>query len=298
MRQCRRSLPRSRRCRSSTSAGAAARLAAGRSTRQPKGAVYRITPDGVWDQLWESRDDAPYDLTFDQNGALIIGTGNKGKIYRLEGDPPRPTLLARASAQQVTAFHKDARAGCTTRPRIRASSSGSPRTARQRGARTNPTCATRRWCPRGAQSAGAARCRPAAASSSTRGPGNTETPDDTWSAWSGPYTNAEGSPMTSPKARYLQWRAVLTGQGGHGPVLTSVTAAYLQRNLRPEVRSITVHPPGIVFQKPFSTRRSGARRLRGSDDAGPQARRRGGSAASPGRPRRSAGAPTRNGCRR
>jgi len=36
-------------------------------------------------------------------------------------------------------------------------------------------------------------------------------------------------------------------------VLTSVTAAYLQRNLRPVVRSITVHPPGIVFQKPFTT---------------------------------------------
>jgi hypothetical protein len=32
-----------------------------------------------------------------------------------------------------------------------------------------------------------------------------------------------------------------------------VNAAYLQRNLRPQVRSITIHPPGIVFQKPFST---------------------------------------------
>jgi hypothetical protein len=81
--------------------------------------------------------------------------------------------------------------------------------------------------------------------------GNTETPDDTWSAWSSAYTNAEGSGISSPKARYLQWRAVLTGKGD-GPLLTSVTAAYLQRNLRPQVRSITVHPPGIVFQKPYT----------------------------------------------
>src|SRR5262249_9125760 len=43
--------------------------------RSAKGAVYRITPDGVWDQLWESRDDSPYDITFDQNGALLVGTG-------------------------------------------------------------------------------------------------------------------------------------------------------------------------------------------------------------------------------
>src|SRR4030095_9986961 len=92
--------------------------------------------------------------------------------------------------------------------------------------------------------------------------GNTETPDDTWSSWSAAYTNSDGSAITSPKARYLQWRAVLTGKG-EGPVLTSVTAAYLQRNLRPKVTAITVHPPGIVFQKPFTT---GEPDLAGFDD--------------------------------
>ena len=32
-----------------------------------------------------------------------------------------------------------------------------------------------------------------------------------------------------------------------------MTTAYLPRNLRPAVSSITVHPPGTVFQRPFST---------------------------------------------
>src|SRR5690606_22355195 len=82
--------------------------------------------------------------------------------------------------------------------------------------------------------------------------GNTKTPDEAWSDWSGPYQVAEGSPITSPKARYLQWRVVLTG-GAATPLLTSVSAAYLQRNVRPKVESITVHPPGVAFQKPFST---------------------------------------------
>ena len=59
--------------------------------------------------------------------------------------------------------------------------------------------------------------------------------------------------MTSPNARYLQWRAVLSGDAASSPSLTSVTAAYLPRNLRPEVLSITVHPAGTVFQRPFST---------------------------------------------
>ena len=50
-----------------------------------------------------------------------------------------------------------------------------------------------------------------------------------------PYANADGSPITSPKARYLQWRAVLTGTAAAAPVLTSLSSAYLPRNIRPQV---------------------------------------------------------------
>jgi hypothetical protein len=83
--------------------------------------------------------------------------------------------------------------------------------------------------------------------------GNTATPDNTWSPWSKAYSNPLGEQIASPNARYLQWRAVLSATGSQLPVLTSVTTAYLPRNLRPEVTSITVHPAGAVFQRPFST---------------------------------------------
>src|SRR5262249_42552083 len=77
-----------------------------RETRgSTKGAVYRINADGVWDQLWESRDDSPYDIAFDADGALLVGTGNKGKLYRLEGDPTRTSLVTRAGGEQITTFH-------------------------------------------------------------------------------------------------------------------------------------------------------------------------------------------------
>ena len=221
--------------------------------RALKGAVYKISPDGVWDELWESRDDSPYDLTFDQQGALIIGTGNKGKLYRLHGDPLRPTLLARASGQQVTSFLRDARGrlyyttanpGKLFRLATERASRGTYE-SESRDAQMVSTWGAISWhgtMPTGSRIEMYTRS------------GNTETPDDTWSTWSAAYTNSNGSGITSPKARYLQWRAVLIGPAaGNGPVLTSVSAAYLQRNLRPQVRSITVHPPGIVFQKPFST---------------------------------------------
>jgi hypothetical protein len=219
--------------------------------RSVKGGVYRIAPDGVWDQLWESREDSPYDLTFDSSGALIVATGNKGKIYRLDGDPIRPALVARASAQQVTSFYKDGRGRqyySTANPGkvFRLSSERASRGTYESEARDAQMVAT--W---GVISWHATTPAGSSVELFTR-TGNTETPDDTWSVWSAAYTQSLGSTITSPKARYIQWRAVLTGKT-EGPVLTSVSAAYLQRNLRPQVRSITVHAPGIVFQKPFAT---------------------------------------------
>jgi hypothetical protein len=219
--------------------------------RLAKGAIYRIAPDGLWDELWESKDDSPYDVAFDADGHLIIGTGSKGKIYRLEGNPLQPMLLARASAQQVTALYKDARGRmyyATANPGklFRLASSRATRGTYESEIRDAQMVSS--WGSVGWHATTPFGSRVEIATRS----GNTGMPDDTWSPWSSNYATAEGSLITSPKARYLQWRAVLTGSG-EGPVLTSVTAAYLQRNLRPQVHSITVHPPGIVFQKPYST---------------------------------------------
>jgi SMP-30/Gluconolactonase/LRE-like region len=220
-------------------------------TRNARGAIYRITPDGLWDQLWESREDLPYDLTFDTEGRLIVGTGSKGKVYRLEGDPLQPTLLFGANGQQVTAFYRDPKSRlyfATANPGklFRLSPARSAEGTYESEPRDAQTVST--W---GAISWRGSVPQNARVEIVTRS-GNTETPDDTWSPWSKPYAAADGSPITSPNARYLQWRVTLAGKTD-SPVLTSVTAAYLQRNLRPQVRTITVHPPGIVFQKPFST---------------------------------------------
>ena len=61
------------------------------------GAVYRLMPEGDWDVVWEMREDTPYDLAFERDGAVLVATGKKGKIYRLSGDPLQPTLVARAA---------------------------------------------------------------------------------------------------------------------------------------------------------------------------------------------------------
>jgi sugar lactone lactonase YvrE len=213
------------------------------------GALFRILPDGASDLIWESREDLPYDVAFEPTGTLLVATGNKGKIYRLSGDPLQPTLVARVNAQQVTSLQPE-REGrmivTTSNPGrlLRLSSARADRgtyTSDVRDAQTVAMWGTIKW--QEGSTGGRVEI-------STRS-GNTRTPDETWSDWTAPYGDRDGSPITSPRARYLQWRAVLIASRGESPYLTSVTAAYLPRNLRPRVTSITIHPPGTVFQRPF-----------------------------------------------
>jgi hypothetical protein len=216
------------------------------------GAVYRIMPDGAWDLLWQSREDVPYDLAFEPGGTVLVATGNEGKIYRLSGDPMQPTLVARALVQQVTTLLPDRNGRmlfATSNPGkvLRLSAARADKgiyTSDVRDAQSVATWGAIKWQ---GQAPGGATLE-----ISTRS-GNTRTPDETWSDWSQPYTESAGSPIVSPRARYLQWRAVLAATRDESPMLTSVTAAYLPRNTRPRVTSITIHPPGTVFQRPFPT---------------------------------------------
>ena len=215
------------------------------------GAVYRIAPDGIWDVLWQSTADTPYDAAIDAAGRAIIGTGPEGKIYRVEGLPRTTVLLARAPARQVTRLatapdgqlhYATANPGSLFRLATNRAGSGTY-LSEVHDARTVATWGTIRWR---ADTPGNSSVR-----LRTR-TGNTAVPSDTWSPWSAPYASSAGTPISSPNARYLQWQAEIAG-GGATPALFSVTAAYLPRNLAPEITQVTVHPPGRVNLRAFPT---------------------------------------------
>ena len=70
--------------------------------------------------------------------------------------------------------------------------------------------------------------------------GNAAKPDRTWSDWSDPLRDPSGSRITSPNARYVQWKTEMSGAAGATPAINSVTLAYLPQNSPPAVRSINV----------------------------------------------------------
>ena len=77
-------------------AGAAARPA------RPRARVLRMLPSGEVDTLWSSADETPHALVAEPDGVLV-GTGNKGKLYRVRDDRTW-TMLASFPAEQVTAL--------------------------------------------------------------------------------------------------------------------------------------------------------------------------------------------------
>jgi hypothetical protein len=227
-------------------ATAAATRAAGGAL---KGALLRIAPSGEVDTIWSSAEETPHTLLATPEGVLV-GTGDKGKLYRVKDDRTW-SMLGSFPAEQVTALLRETGGTvllATSNPAKVHSLQGVPGTVGTFVSKAQDTDTVSSWGRIRWQAAAPPGTRITVLSRS----GNTANPDATWSDWSAAYTRAEGEPVTSERARFLQLKAVLEGARGVTPVLDSITAAYLPRNLRPQVQTVTVHPQGEIFQKPLS----------------------------------------------
>lgn len=226
-----------------------------------KGALLRVSPSGEVETLWSSTEEMPHALAISGDGVLV-GTGDKGKLYRIRDDRTW-TMIAAFPGEQVTSLA----AGDGGAVFLATSNPGRLHTL-ESAPGTNGTFTSK---PRDTDTvSGWGQIRwdamaPAGTSVQVQSrSGNTGTPDATWSGWSPAYTQADGSPVASDPARFLQIRTALAGTGGKTPVVDTITAAYLQKNLRPQIPSVTVHPPGEVFQKPISL--SGEIDILGTDE--------------------------------
>jgi hypothetical protein len=197
--------------------------------------IYRISPDGTPLRLVALQQDVVYALAV-RNGALYAGTGNRGRIYRIDTQNAGVyTDIAHTEASQVTAMTPTA-AGLA----LVTANSGKVLQISDIVA-ANATYVsdvfdgetTTRWGR--AEVTGSATGIDLFVRS-----GNIENPRDTlgnlWSDWKpvGP----DQTPLPAPAARYLQWKAVLRP----GTQLRSVTMNYLPRNLPPQVDDVVVQP--------------------------------------------------------
>jgi sugar lactone lactonase YvrE len=212
--------------------------------------VYRINPDGSPRKIWSNTQDIVYAIGFDAGGLPLLGTGNRGKIYRLDSDTVS-TLLLDASPTQVTGFGRGPNGSLYT---ITGNIGKVFRLGpgfEKKGTFESPVLDAGAFAYWGRISyRGLGRITVYTRS------GNRSHPESNWSPWAtlGTDTSAAacdscGAGHTvSPSARFLQYKIDLTPATGQPePEVSYVQVAYLPKNVAPEVEAIDITPANYRF---------------------------------------------------
>ena len=200
--------------------------------------VYKIARDGTASKLWKSPNKLIFSLAFDGTN-ILAGSGDDGVVYLItptgeetkyfKVDQKQALELLRASDGRI----------------VVASGNGAAVTILGDGrsaegvfvSRVHDATSVSRW---GRVFWEADTPSQTSVVVSTRS-GNSGQPDDTWSEWSRERGGAEGFTADSPVARFVQWRARLkTSNPQKTPALEKITMAYLQKNIAPTVKSVSV----------------------------------------------------------
>lgn len=201
-----------------------------------KSAVYRINPDNTVETLWSSKEENVYDLLALER-QILFSTDQNGRIYGLAPDR-RITLVTQTNESETTRLlPSDHSILAATGNMGRIFRLGeTPGASGSYEAPVHDSGTASKW---GSLSWRVDLPTNTKLTFRTRS-GNSATPDRTWSDWSAPLGSPTGSRITSPNARYIQWKAEMSGTGGATPLLNSVTLAYLPQNSPPVVHSINV----------------------------------------------------------
>jgi hypothetical protein len=201
-----------------------------------KSAVYRINPDNTVETMWSSKDENVYDILALER-QILFSTDEHGRIYGI-GPDRRVTLVTQTNeGETVRLLPSDHSILAATGDMGRIFRLGEqPGPSGTFEAPVHDAGSASRWGSLSWRAEMPAGCK---LSFRTRS-GNSAKPDRTWSDWSEPLTNASSSRITSPNARYIEWKAEMAGAGGATPVLTAVTLAYLPQNNPPVLKSINV----------------------------------------------------------
>jgi sugar lactone lactonase YvrE len=210
---------------------------------QGRGALIEILPDSTTETIWSSNNESIFGLAVRGNHVLF-STDSNGRIFDMvpEREAQKVTLLTETHESLATRLMLEGSDLYVATSNIAKLLRVEPEVAAE-GSYESPVKDTKlisRW--------GVLAWRGEVPAGTTleffSRSGNSERPDQTWSDWAGPYRSSNGSPVTSPPARYIQWKAVLHANGENSPTLDDVTVSYLNQNLPPQIHSLNVSTAG------------------------------------------------------
>ena len=211
--------------------------------------VYRIEPDGSPHKVWSDASDLAYAIGFDGEGRPLVGTGNKGNIYRLDSEV-LSTLLASVTPTQVTGF------GAGRNGSVYAVT-GNVGKVFQIGPGTEKDGYYESEALDAAFFSYWGRLtihrelHGGSIGVETRS-GNLDRPQKNWSPWATAATGESGR-VPSPAARFLQYKAtVRAAANGRSPEISGFEIAYLPKNVAPVIEQIESTPANYKFAAPSS----------------------------------------------
>ncbi|MCY4352322.1 MAG: hypothetical protein OXC45_04340, partial [Gemmatimonadetes bacterium] len=195
--------------------------------------LYAIRPSGSAMRLWNTDDPMLLDSVTDANGTVKLITGKYGRVHRVwpDGNATLLAVLKDVNPWVMVAAHKDALwIGCSGSGEIYRIEKGFA----MEGQLTSEPYDFDRVSHWGRVSWQSETPSETSVAVQTRS-GNSEEPDDTWSAWSESITTS-GKSITSRPGRFLQYRLILKTQSENAtPLVRSIRLAGLQDNVHPRI---------------------------------------------------------------
>jgi len=209
--------------------------------------VYRIEPNGEPRRVWTHAQDVVYAIAFDSSGRVLLGAGNRGNIYRIES-PALYTVLLTVPTTQVTAFQAGADGTIYAATGNVGKVYEIDSAPEAQGTIESDVFDAGMYTQWGRLSF-EGHLNGGQISIETRS-GNLDQPQKNWSPWSAAVTRPQGARITSPPARFVQWKATFTAAGSVSPELDSVDVAYLPKNAEPRIERIEITPANYRFPAP------------------------------------------------
>jgi hypothetical protein len=192
--------------------------------------IYRIQTDGYARKVWSDATDLVYTLAFDARGRVVAGTGNRGYLYRIDSDHSF-TRLRSLTSMQVTGLVSapDGTLFAVTGTIGKLFSVGpGMETSGTYESEVLDAGAFSYWGRIASGSLGDSGAQ-SGVSFETRS-GNLDRPQQNWSPWQ----KLNAGRIVSPAARFLEYKATLTGSGE----LSEVETAYQMKNVAPVIQEV------------------------------------------------------------
>ncbi|MEI6614423.1 MAG: hypothetical protein WCL37_05965 [Chrysiogenales bacterium] len=217
-----------------------------------KSILYCLQPDGSVETIWSSTEEFIYALYLDPaTHSVVIGTGNSGRVYRVNKNGAFSQVYESDSAQVF-------RIVANGKGYILIANNTAAITQVEAGLNASGTYFSD-ILDAGIQSRfgritwNADLSKGASVSFSVR-LGNSDNPDKSWTSWSAPFNDPDNSNINLNGYRFLQAKIVLNSANpSETPYLNGYRIYYLENNLKPQISQISIRKASEKTPLPDST---------------------------------------------